>query len=267
MNNHSAQELLQPERLARELGSCIFSASVVYHEIMDSTNRFAKEVAVEGAPEGTLVLTEEQTGGRGRRGKSWVSPGRENLLFSVLLRPALPPERVFSLIMILALSAAEAVRRLSGLVPAIKWPNDLYGGKRKLGGILTEFSVRDKAVEWVVLGLGLNVNSRPEELAAQATCVAEEAGKRVSRNRLLVEILKDLEVAYREILADNVEPFFVRWNEACFILGKEVEIEAAGERIQGKALRIERDGALILEAKEGALKRIVAGDVSLRLSS
>ena len=267
MTNHSAQELLQPERLTRELGPSIFSTRIIYHGIMDSTNRFAKELAVEGAPEGTLVLTEEQTGGRGRRGRSWVSPGRENLLFSVLLRPGLPPERVFSLTMILALSALEAVKRLSGLAPAIKWPNDLYGGKRKLGGILTEFSVRDKEVEWVVLGLGLNVNGRPEELAAQATCVAEETGMRVSRNKLVVEILKDLEAAYREILADNVEPFFARWNEACFILGKEVEIEAAGERIPGKAIRIERDGALILETKEGALKRIVAGDVSLRLSS
>jgi len=261
------QERLLPEWLADKLASSRFSARIFYHETIDSTNLFTKQMAVAGAPEGTLVLAEEQTGGRGRRGRSWLSPGKENLLFSVLLRPALPPERVFSLTMILALAAVDAVKTLSGLLPAIKWPNDLYAGMRKLGGILTEFSVTHQQVDWVILGLGLNVNRRPEELAAQATCVLEETGSRVLRNHLLVEILKGLETAYREILSGNIEPFHRRWNEACFILGREVEIESSRERIQGKALRIERDGALILETKEGASKRIVAGDVSLRLFS
>jgi BirA family transcriptional regulator, biotin operon repressor / biotin---[acetyl-CoA-carboxylase] ligase len=138
---------------------------------------------------------------------------------------------------------------------------------KKLGGILTEFSITHKEVDWVVLGLGLNVNRRPEELAVQATSVLEETGIRVSRNHLLVEILKGLEAAYREILSGNIEPFYRRWNEACFILGRAVQIESARERIDGKAIRIERDGALMVETEEGALRRCVAGDVSLRLSS
>jgi BirA family transcriptional regulator, biotin operon repressor / biotin---[acetyl-CoA-carboxylase] ligase len=261
-----SQERLHPEWLAGELNTSIFS-SIVYHETIDSTNRLAKDLAVAGAAEGTLVVTEEQTGGRGRLGRTWVSPGKENLLFSVLLRPALPPERVFSLTMVLALSAMEAVKSLSGFLPSIKWPNDLYSGMKKLGGILTEFSITHKEVDWVVLGLGLNVNRRPEELVVQATSVLEETGIRVSRNHLLVEILKGLETAYREILSGNIEPFYRRWNEACFILGRAVQIESARERIDGKAIRIERDGALMVETEEGALRRCVAGDVSLRLSS
>jgi len=261
------EETLQPEWLGHELASSVFSSRIIYHETIDSTNRFAKDLAVAGAPEGALVLAEEQTGGRGRRGRSWVSPGKENLLFSVLLRPCLPPDRVFSLTMILALSAMDAVKSLSGLLPRIKWPNDLYAGIKKLGGILTEFSITRKEVDWVVLGLGLNVNRRPEELAAQATSVLEETGIRISRNQLLVAILTGLEAAYREILEGRIEPFYKRWNEACFILGRAVQIESARERIDGKAIRIERDGALILETQEGDLRRIVAGDVSLRLFS
>ena len=261
------EERLRPERLAHELASSMFSSRIIYHETIDSTNRLTKDLAVAGAAEGTLVLAEEQTGGRGRRGRSWLSPGKENLLFSVLLRPALPAERVFLLTVILSLAAMEAVERLSGYLPRIKWPNDLYGGMKKLGGILTEFSAREREVEWVVLGLGLNVNRSPEEFAGQSTSVLEETGRRVSRTRLLVEILKGLDAAYQETLSGNVEPFYRRWNEACFILGRAVEIDSPGERISGKALRIEPDGALVLETQDGALRRVVAGDVSLRLSS
>jgi BirA family transcriptional regulator, biotin operon repressor / biotin---[acetyl-CoA-carboxylase] ligase len=259
-------EGLAPEWLQENLDKSIFSSRIVYHETIDSTNRFAKDLAVAGAVEGTLVLAEEQTGGRGRRGRPWLSPGKENLLFSVLLRPALPPDRVFLLTMILALSAIKAVNTLSGLLPGIKWPNDLYAGMKKLGGILTECSVSLKDVDWVVLGLGLNVNRHPEELAAQATCILEETGIRVSRNQLLIEILKGLEAAYTEIRSGNIEPYYSGWNEACFILGKAVEIESARERIRGKALYIEPDGALIIETQEGDLRRVVAGDVSLRVA-
>jgi BirA family transcriptional regulator, biotin operon repressor / biotin---[acetyl-CoA-carboxylase] ligase len=261
------EERLLPEWLGHELASSVFSSHILYHETIDSTNRCAKDLAAAGAAEGTVVLAEEQTGGRGRRGRSWVSPGKENLLFSVLLRPCLPPDRVFSLTMILALSAMDAVKSLSGLLPQIKWPNDLYAGMKKLGGILTEFSITRKEVDWVVLGLGLNVNRRPEELAAQATSVLEETGIRVSRNHLLFEILTGLEAAYREILAGRIEACYRRWSEACFILGQAVQIESARERIEGKALCIEPDGTLILETPEGDLRRIVAGDVSLRVFS
>jgi BirA family transcriptional regulator, biotin operon repressor / biotin---[acetyl-CoA-carboxylase] ligase len=261
------EERLQPAWLARELASTLFATAIVYHETIDSTNRVAKDLAAAGAAEGALVLAEEQTEGKGRRGRAWLSPGKENLLFSVLLRPALPADRVFLLTMILSLSAMEAVERLSGLLPAVKWPNDLYGGMKKLGGILTEFSVRERMVEWVVLGLGLNVNRSPEEFAGQSTSVVQETGIRVSRNHLLAEILKHLDAAYQEILSGDVEPYYKRWREACFIMGKAVQIESARERISGKALCIEKDGALILETEEGGLRRIVAGDVSLRLTS
>jgi BirA family biotin operon repressor/biotin-[acetyl-CoA-carboxylase] ligase len=232
---------------------------------MDSTNNVAKELAEQRAPEGTLVITEEQTGGRGRRGRSWSSPAGVNLLFSVLLRPTMQADQVFVLTMILALAALEAVKALSGLSLRIKWPNDLYRGMKKLAGILTEFSTKEKRVEWVVLGLGMNVNWHPRELSAHATSIFSETGLRASRNGLLVEILKRFGTYYREVLRGNIEPFYQRWNEACFVLGRPIEIESGRERMHGKALRIDREGALIIETEDGHTQRIVAGDVSLRL--
>ncbi|MBN2034342.1 MAG: biotin--[acetyl-CoA-carboxylase] ligase [Deltaproteobacteria bacterium] len=258
---------LRPEVLSRDLADTLFSSHIHYHPTIDSTNRFARDLALAGEAEGALVVAEKQTQGRGRRGRSWLSPGKGNLFFSVLLRPDLTPQRVFSLTMILALAAMEAVKSLSGLLPRIKWPNDLYGGTKKLGGILTEFCVTHGAVDWVVLGLGLNVNFCPEELAGLATSILDETGIKVSRNELLVDIVKGMGTAYQEILSGNFEPYYKRWNEACFILGKAVIIESERGRIYGKAFRIEPDGALIVETREGELRRVVAGDVSLRLSS
>jgi BirA family biotin operon repressor/biotin-[acetyl-CoA-carboxylase] ligase len=222
-------------------------------------------MAGEGAPEGTLVLAEEQTGGRGRRGRSWHSPAGANLLFSVLLRPAVQVDRVFALTMILALAAIEGVKRLSALSLKIKWPNDLYAGTKKLAGILTEFSSREKEVDWVVLGLGLNVNWFPQELGPQSTSILAETGISVSRNRLLVETLKVYERYYNEMLSGNIDLFHKKWNENCSILGKPVFIDSEKERIAGKALRIDPDGALVIETTGGVIQRVVAGDVSLRL--
>jgi BirA family biotin operon repressor/biotin-[acetyl-CoA-carboxylase] ligase len=258
-------DLLQPDLLKKNLAASLFSSHIHYRSSVDSTNNLAKELAEQRAPEGTLVITEKQTGGRGRRGRSWSSPAGANLLFSVLLRPTMQADQVFVLTMILALAAIEAVKALSGFSPGIKWPNDLYGGMKKLAGILTEFAAKDRKAEWVVLGLGMNVNWYPQDLSAHATSIFSETGVRVSRNSLLVEILKRFEIYYREVLSGELEPFYQRWNEACFILGRPVEIESGRERVRGKALRIDHDGALIIETEEGCTQRIVAGDVSLRL--
>ena len=262
-----AVERLLPEWLAGELASSIFSSRIIYRESIDSTNELAKHLAAEGAPEGTLVLAEEQTGGRGRRGRPWHSPAGGNLLFSVLLRPAVQADRVFAITMILALAAIEGVQRLSPLTLKIKWPNDLYAGTKKVAGILTEFSMTGRTVDWVVLGLGLNVAWFPEELGAQATSILSETGIPVPRNKLLVETLRAFEVYYKEILAGNIGPFHKKWNERCFILGKPVFIDSEKERTAGKALRIDANGALVIETKEGTIQRFVAGDVSLRLEA
>jgi BirA family transcriptional regulator, biotin operon repressor / biotin---[acetyl-CoA-carboxylase] ligase len=263
-------ELLQPDLLNKRLAGSLFSSHILYHPFLDSTNASARTLATQGAPEGTLIITEGQTAGRGRRGRSWVSPPGANLLFSLLLRPPMDGDRVFVLTMVLALAGLKAVKRLAGVKALIKWPNDLYVGTRKLAGILTEFSVRGKQVDWAVLGMGMNVGWHPEVRegsGAPATSLLEETGQKVSRNDLLLEILTGFEPLYRDVVRGSMKALYEDWNRNCLVLGKAVVIESDMERIEGNALRIDDCGALIIEDATGKERRILTGDVSLRLAS
>ena len=265
------EEELNLDLIRRGLGPSLFADNIVYHRVLGSTNTLAKELALKGAPEGTMVLTEEQTAGRGRRGRSWLAPSKSNLLFSVLLRPALSPNRVFSLTMVLALASLEAIKEETGLLCMIKWPNDVYVGSRKLAGILTEFAAKERQVDWVVLGLGLNVNWCPQEEEEvsrfEATSIFAETQEKVSRNRLLVQILKRFESHHERLLSGGGDDLYRKWNDASLVLGKEVVIDSQERRTRGKAIRIDQNGALILEDERGKLHVITHGDVSLRLFS
>ena len=260
---------LHPETILNELGSSLFAQNMVYHRSLDSTHTLAKELAVQGAPEGTLVLTEEQKAGRGRMGRRWISPGYVNLLFSFLLRPQIQKEQVFVTTMILALATIEAIERRTGLTSTIKWPNDIYVAGKKLGGILTEFSLSQGEIDHIILGLGLNVNWNPdqtEEVSNLATSILAETGSKVSRNDLLVTILEIFEIYYREVLSGRIDDFYRTWNEASMIIGRDVEIRSPREKTQGKVLRIDRSGALVIKDNTGKEKKIISGDVSVSLS-
>jgi BirA family biotin operon repressor/biotin-[acetyl-CoA-carboxylase] ligase len=179
-------------------------------------------------------------------------------------------DRVFVLTMVLALAGLKAVKKVAGVKAMIKWPNDLYVGTRKLAGILTEFSVREKQADWAVLGMGMNVGWRPEVpegSAAPATSLLEETGQRVSRNDLLLEILTGFEALYREVVRGSMKALYEEWNQNCLVLGKTVVVDSDKERIEGRALRIDDFGALIIEDAKGDQRRILTGDVSLRLAS
>ena len=265
------EQELNLDLIKNGLDSSLFGVNIVYRTSLGSTNDLARDLALLEAPEGTVVVTEEQTAGKGRRGRSWLAPSKTNLLFSILLRPKFTPNRVFSLTMALALAALEAIEKETDLLCKIKWPNDLYVENRKLGGILTEFAGKDKNVDWVVLGLGVNVNWCPEEgkgvSGFAATCIRSETQKKVSRNELLVRILKQFESHHERLLSGGRNDLYRKWNEYSLVLGKEVVIDSEERRTRGKAIRIDENGALILEDERGKLQVITHGDVSLRLSS
>ena len=192
------------------------------------------------------------------------------MLFTVLLRPPMEADRVFVLTMVLTLAALKAVKRVTGIKAMIKWPNDLYVGRKKLAGILTEFATRGKQVDWAVLGMGINVNWHPdvpEQGGMPATSLLEETGQKVSRNELLIELLMVLDGLYKEVVDCNLEALYEEWNQNCLVLGKAVVIESDRERIEGRALRIDDCGALIIEDASGNQRRILTGDVSLRFAS
>ena len=256
------------QSLREKLGSSLFASNFLFYESLDSTNSKAKDLALQGAPEGTLVLAEQQSAGRGRMGgRPWLSPGYVNLLFSLLLRPPVKAEQVFVLTMVFALAARDAVEDTSSISPSIKWPNDLYFNGKKLGGILTEFSVKNTITQWVVLGLGLNVNWSPEESSSvlyPATNLSAEAGKQVSREQLLVNILNKFEDYYSAVLMRDFDGLYKRWNDYSMLLDRRVEIKDQNGSILGTVLRVDKSGALIILDDHGEEQRILCGDVSVR---
>ena len=260
-----------PDILANALKSSLFGKNIIFRDTIGSTNVFLKGLAQKGASEGTVVIADEQSAGLGRLGREWFSKKGENLLFSVLLRPELPPSKLFILTMIFALAGIDAVKDISGLNTMIKWPNDIYIGEKKLGGILTEFSVVQGVVQHLVLGMGLNVNWNPSTertLLYPTSSLFAESQERVSREEILVNLLRRLEISYYEVGRDmeRTEGFYEKWNKKSLILGKIVVIETGKECIEGKAAGIDRDGALTLITAGGDKRKFLCGDVSVKMN-
>jgi len=265
-----APDRLFPALIRRQSDTRIIARDILYFDSLHSTNLTAKEVANKGAQNGTLVITESQTGGRGRLNRTWLSPRGVNLLFSMVLRPNIPLQRVFRLNMTASVSIVEAVRELTPLEPGIKWPNDVYFGHRKLAGILTEFSVAGEAVEFVVVGIGLNVNMDPEqypEIRNVATSVRAELGHTISRLELLGKILSRMDVWYGKLIQGEDHELKTLWNSYSTVIGRQVEIRSAEQQLIGRAMSIDDDGALLLEDENGIEHRVLCGDLSLRLQA
>lgn len=263
----SPESDIRVDRIEEGLRQSLFAKNIIFHKKIDSTNTLSKELAAQGAPEGTLVLADEQTAGRGRLDRQWHSPGGVNLYFSILLRPTFSTDQVFTLTMILALASVDAVKTVSSLDVVIKWPNDLYFNGKKIGGILTEFSVRDGKFEFAIVGLGLNVNWHPETdepMLYVTTSIGNETGSWVSRETILMEILRVFEKYYEALHMGQGREIHEQWIRKAMFFGKQVEIVADDHIIVGKAQRLDTDGALIVLDKQGNEQKILYGDVSVR---
>ncbi|WP_297497125.1 biotin--[acetyl-CoA-carboxylase] ligase [Thermococcus sp.] len=222
-------------------------------EEIGSTNDYARDIA-QKSPEGTVVIAKRQTAGRGRKGRKWTSP-EGGLWMSVILKPDKPDPR---LVFVGALAVLDALAEF-GIRGWIKWPNDIWVGERKIAGILTE----GRAGEFVVMGIGLNVNNKiPEELGETATSMARVLGREISLEKVLSALLKALEGWYR-IFKEEPLRVIEETRRRTLILGKAVKVIRDGEIISGRAADILEDGSLLLETPSG-LKRIIHGDVSLR---
>lgn len=246
-----------------------FGHPLVYMSTTGSTNDVAKEMAARGAPEGTVVVADEQTAGRGRLDRRWLAPAGTSLLCSILFRPPLPLSRANRLTMLCSLAAADAVEEVSGLLVDLKWPNDLIistkDGWRKLAGVLTETGVTGMELDFVVVGLGINVNVPREvlpDLAPGATGILAETGRAVDRAALLAALLAGVEARYAGI-EDGVR-LHAAWTARLATLGRQVIVTTGQEVLRGVAEEVDLDGALLLRTPDGDLRRLVAGDVTLR---
>lgn len=246
--------------------SC-FGQRIYYFRTTTSTQDEAKRLAEAGASEGTVVLAEEQTAGRGRLGRAWLSPPGSSILMSIIFRPPFLPYQAHRLTMITSLSVAEAIENLTPLQVAIKWPNDILIAGKKVGGILTEIQTREDCILYAIVGVGLNVNvnilnSPLSPLAPYATSLSDELGYEFPRFVLLLEIFNRLEENYRE-LKRGVD-FRERWMARLYPLGQEITVITPTGSIEGVAIGVNEEGALILATPKGEIKTIWAGDVTLK---
>jgi BirA family biotin operon repressor/biotin-[acetyl-CoA-carboxylase] ligase len=236
-----------------------------WHEEIGSTNDRARELAEEGAEHGTVVIAEAQTAGRGRRGRSWASPARKNLYFSIVLRPDLPPARAPELTLVASVAVCDSLRR-AGVAAGIKWPNDLVASGKKIAGILTELAAEPDRVTWVVLGVGVNVNARaedfPDELRAEATSVLLERGQPAPRALLAAACFTAIEDWVDLHAEKGFGPVRDAWRQRSVTLGRAVVAKVEGREIEGTAEDIDETGALLVRGPAG-LERIHSGDVAL----
>lgn len=259
----SAMELTK-EYLLDGLPTLVFGQKLFVFEEIDSTNSCARALADIGADEGTLVVAEHQTQGRGRLGRSWTAEPRSNLLFSLLLRPPLTQDQAGILPFYAAVAITRAVEGLIGQRVECKWPNDLLLNGRKFCGILLETAIQEGRLAHAVLGVGLNVNQRtfPESLATTATSLLRVRDKGVDRRLLLHAILGEMEALYADVRVRATDAILSAWLSRCTMIGKEVAVQTGHAIVRGRALAVRDTGALVLETDDGQ-EAFFAADVSL----
>jgi BirA family transcriptional regulator, biotin operon repressor / biotin---[acetyl-CoA-carboxylase] ligase len=251
--------------IAAQRRTQVLGRQLEIHSTLPSTNTRAVELARQGAAEGTLILAEEQTAGRGRLGRRWWASGGSALLLSLILRPPLRPHQAQRSTMLCALGIVAGIARVSGLRTRIKWPNDIIYRGAKLGGLLTELGLAGALLDYVVVGVGINVNldvAALPPMATPATSICAEVGGPVSRLELLLAILDEIEVRY-ERLKGGWSPHD-EWRSLLATLGAAVQVTGDGEVLEGLAEDVDEDGALLVRTREGIRQRILAGDVTLR---
>lgn len=255
---------LSKDTLQRELTTGLFGTKLFVFESIDSTNACAKTLAQADTPEGTVVITEFQTHGRGRHGRPWNAQPGENLLFSVVLRPSLPRTSAGLLTFFAAVSVSRGIEQVCGKSMEYKWPNDLLFHGRKTCGILLENSLDGEDVEYSVVGVGVNVNQREfgNELVGRATSLALELGRPVDRVKLFSAIMASMELAYTDVRKGEFSGLLKEWNARCTMFGNQITVAQNNERITGKAVGLNTDGGLMLETPAG-IRTIYAGDISL----
>lgn len=241
--------------------------SIVYIQTVDSTNNLAKKLGEEKMPHGTLVIAEEQTAGKGRRGKSWSAPVKEGIWMTILLRPDLKPESASMLTLIAGLSVTKAIEEVTGLNVQIKWPNDIVYQGKKLCGILTEMSAEMEGIHYVVVGIGINVNIEnfPEELEEKATSLKIACGRKISRVEIITSFLKYFEGDYQKFLqTESLELLKEEYEKRLVNKNQKVKVSEPKNEYIGTALGIENQGGLLVEKEDKSIVIVNSGEVSVR---
>jgi BirA family biotin operon repressor/biotin-[acetyl-CoA-carboxylase] ligase len=262
-----ADDTLSAEKILAGLKTRLVAQNLYCSPEVSSTMDEARRLAEQGAPDGTLVIADYQTAGRGRLDRRWQAPPVSSLLLSFIFRPAIASHQVQQLTMLCGLALAESVEAETGLPVGLKWPNDLEIGGAKVGGILTEIELSGVRVSYAVVGVGLNVNLDPQQLSGpvltRATSLSAELGRPVARLPLLWAALYAVEARYLA-LGTGAPGLQVDWAKRLVTLGRTVTISTGDAAREGIAEGVDVDGALLVRRVDGSLERIIAGDVTVR---
>jgi len=255
---------MREEDIRKYLTTETFGKVIYPFEVLDSTNTKAKALALDAADEGTMVISEEQTSGRGRMGRTWLSERGKNLTFSLIVRPRIPPQMVGLLSLCTGVAVARALSSAVQVSVTCKWPNDLQVEGKKCCGILSEGLFVESTLSAVVIGIGLNVNQIefPDELHDHATSLALQAGHNLDRFKLLAIMLREIELEYGKIQSASFDGILDEWMRYSPMMGKEITIQQKGKSIHGIASRLAPDGGLIVQTKAEEVK-FLAGDVKV----
>lgn len=266
---HLGYRLLSvPDRLTEielkwKLGADTIGRKIYSYQEIASTNDAARDLAVSGEKEGSVVIAEYQTRGRGRLGRKWVSPRGKGVYLSIVLRPDILPRRLSAVTLFTALSVAKTIREFADLPALIKWPNDILVNKNKVCGILTELNGEADKVNFVIVGIGVNVNTSKELLPKGAASLSSEKGKGISRIEFAKALLKGLDSYYRLFTNGKLKEIIEEYKSLSAVLDRRVEINYHNRLISGQAVDVDDEGALILRMDSGFNERILAGDVTM----
>jgi len=256
-----------PDRLfalevSRGLNTKLIGKKIHYFDYLASTMDLAMQLGMDGAASGSVVLAESQIKGRGRLGRGWFSPKYKGIYLSLILRPKILPSACPILTLMSAVSICEAIKEAVGLDAQIKWPNDVLIYNKKLAGILTEMNAEVDKVNFVVIGIGLNVNNDKKSLIAGATSIKEQQGVEINRVVLLQEILRRIENNYFLLEDRGPGEIVNKWRNFNLTLGTRVKVDYQNRHIEGQAADIDADGALLIRKDSGLIQKISSGDVT-----
>jgi BirA family biotin operon repressor/biotin-[acetyl-CoA-carboxylase] ligase len=261
----SVPDLLRLDDIKRGLKTKVIGKEIHLLTETASTNTLAMELASKGAAEGTVIIAETQTGGKGRLGRKWISP-KGNLYLSVVLRPGIPTHKAPLITLMGAVATASAIRMKCHLQAVIKWPNDILISGKKVSGLLTEMSAEPDRIKHIALGIGVDVNMAldelPPDIRSHTTTLAVEADHKIDRISLLQQILRDLEHWY-QIFLKNDAAVLKEWESLNMTIGNRVAVSGLGETFEGIAQGIDNEGRLIVRMDDGAVRTVAAGDVTI----
>ena len=262
----SSPNYLNESSLKSLLHNKIIGKNLIVLDSVDSTNDYLKKLGNEGCENGTVVAAREQTKGKGRLGRTWQSKKDDGIAFSVLLRPNVAPSEVSAITPLAGLAVCKAIREYTKLDCVIKWPNDIIVGRKKLVGILTEMSAEFDAVEYVITGIGINVDhtSFPEEIAFKATSLLLETGRHVDKNEFLACVLEHIE---NEFVKNNLEltpTALSEYTDLCATLGRSVTFQRGTRRISGMAVGVSEHGELKVMMSDGTISLVNSGEVTVQ---